>query len=90
MNYTEERPKVHDNILLKNDFVEDKDFGIKLIDKEKIDAQNNVLKFVLKTMRKNVLSGKSILSISLPVEIFRADSNTQRLCESMTLGPYFL
>lgn len=67
VNYTEERVRVHDNVLLKNDFVEDKDFGIRLIDKEKIDAQNNVLKFVLKTMRKNVLSGKSILSISLPV-----------------------
>lgn len=64
--------------------------GIKLVDKEKIDSQNNVLKFVMKTMKKNLFSGKSILSISLPVEIFKADSNTQRLCESMTLGPYLL
>jgi hypothetical protein len=52
--------------------------GIKLVDKEKIDSQNNVLKFVMKTMKKNLFSGKSILSISLPVEIFKADSNTQR------------
>lgn len=44
----------------------------------------------MKTMKKNLFSGKSILSISLPVEIFKADSNTQRLCESMTLGPYLL
>lgn len=41
--------------------------GIKLVNKEKIDAQNNVLKFIMKTMRKNLLTGKSILSISLPV-----------------------
>lgn len=52
---------------MKNDFVEDKEMGIRLIDQPKIDAQNNVLKFVMKTMRKNLLSGKSILSISLPV-----------------------
>lgn len=64
--------------------------GIRLVNQEKIDAQNNVLKFVMKTMRKNLFTGKSILSISLPVEIFKADSNTQRLCESMTQGPYLL
>ena len=33
----------------------------------------------MKTFRKNLFSGKSMLSISLPVEIFKEDSNTQRL-----------
>lgn len=75
---------------MKGDFVENKDGGILLVNKAKIDAQNNVINFIMKTMRKNLLSGKSILSISLPVEIFKADSNTQRLCESMTMGPVFL
>ena len=75
---------------MKSDFVVDKEMGILLVNKPKIEAQDNVLKFIMKTMRKNLLSGKSILSISLPVEIFRADSNTQRLCESMTMGPFLL
>ncbi len=52
---------------MKGDFVENMDGGILLVNKAKIDAQNNVINFIMKTMRKNLLSGKSILSISLPV-----------------------
>ena len=46
----------------------------------KIAAQNNVISFVMSTMKKNLFSGKGILNISLPVEIFNVDSNIQRLC----------
>lgn len=53
--------------MLKDDFVEDKDGGLLLINKRKIEAQDNVMNFVMKTMKKNLFSGKSILSISLPV-----------------------
>jgi hypothetical protein len=52
---------------MKDDFIEDKTDGIKLVNQAKIAAQDNVLKFVMKTMKKNLFSGKSILSISLPV-----------------------
>lgn len=38
--------------------------------KQKLQAQNNVLKSVFKRLGKNILSGKSILSISLPVDVF--------------------
>jgi hypothetical protein len=37
---------------------------------EKIAAQNNVLKNVFKNIGKNFFSGKSILNISLPVQVF--------------------
>lgn len=63
------------------------DWGFKLINQVKIAAQNNVLKFIMKTLKKNLFSGKGILNISLPVEIFNVDSNLQRICIAMSLGP---
>jgi hypothetical protein len=41
--------------------------GLKLINQQKINAQNNVLKFIMKTLKKNIFSGKGVLNISLPV-----------------------
>ena len=43
----------------------------------------------MKTLKKNLFSGKGVLNISLPVDIFNVDSNLQRVCESMSLGPEF-
>lgn len=61
--------------------------GMKLCNDVKAAAQNNVIKFVMQTIKKNLFSGKGILNISLPVEIFNSDSNIQRLCESMSMAP---
>ena len=84
----ESRKKVsYDNIMLKNDFVIDKEGGMLLVNQERIAAQNNVLKFIMATLKKNLFSGKGILNISLPVEIFNIDSNLQRLFESLALAP---
>lgn len=44
----------------------------------------------MKTLKKNLFSGKGILNISLPVEIFNTDSNLQRTCQALSLGPHFL
>ncbi len=35
-----------------------------------MDDQKGVLKFILTKIGKNILSGKSVLNISLPVDIF--------------------
>ena len=76
--------------MLKNDFVIDEKGGIKLVNQAKIAAEDNVIKFIMSTLKKNLFSGKGILNISLPVEIFNVDSNLQRLCEAMSLGPDLL
>lgn len=41
-------------------------------------------------MGRNFMSGKSMLSISLPVEVFGDDSNLSRLCNSYGFAPLFL
>ena len=66
--------------MLKNDFKADKSGGMILVNEAKIAAQDNVIKFMMSTLKKNLFSGKGILNISLPVEIFNVDSNLQRLC----------
>lgn len=66
--------------MFKNDFKADKSGGMILVSEAKIAAQDNVIKFMMSTLKKNLFSGKGILNISLPVEIFNVDSNLQRLC----------
>jgi hypothetical protein len=87
-----ERRKVmaYEHIMLKKDFRIDSKGGIVLTNETKIAAQNNVIKFIMSTLKKNLFSGKGILNISLPVEIFNVDSNLQRLCEAMSLAPDLL
>lgn len=80
----------YEHIMLKHDFSFDKTGGMVLTNQTKIAAQNNVIKFIMSTLKKNLFSGKGILNISLPVEIFNIDSNIQRLCESMALAPDIL
>ena len=64
--------------------------GFKLIHKKKIEAQNNVFAFIVKTLKKNLLSGKGVTGFSLPVDIFNVDSNLQRNCFMYSYAPYFL
>lgn len=49
--------------------------GIIFVNRKKIEDQKGVLKFILTKIGKNLLSGKSVLNISLPVDIFCAESN---------------
>ena len=57
----------YEHIMLKKDFQIDEKGGIVLVNQTKIAAQNNVISFVMSTMKKNLFSGKGILNISLPV-----------------------
>lgn len=60
------------------------------INEAKLKAQSSVLKSVLKTISKNIFSGKSILNISLPVTVFSVESNLSLICKSYAFGPLLL
>ena len=45
---------------------------------------------MLKKIGSNLLTGKSILSISLPVDIFETRSNLERVANSMVYAPFYL
>jgi hypothetical protein len=75
----------------KNEWIHDeKEGGMIFIHKKKIDDQKGVLKFILSKIAKNLVSGQSITNISLPVDIFSAESNLQRFLYSMCYGPLVL
>lgn len=58
--------------------------------KRLIEKQKYAVTFLLKKIGSNIISGKSILGVSLPVNVFEKRSNTERIAYSMTLAPDFL
>ncbi|CAD8094503.1 unnamed protein product [Paramecium sonneborni] len=77
--------------IFKKDFIrEEKNGGLKVINEEKLAAQKAVIKFLLTRIGASLMMGKSITSVSMPVSIFEARSNTERVCNSMGFAPIYL
>lgn len=51
--------------------------------------QRGVLSHFLKQMGFNMLNGKSILSISLPIKIFDAKSFLEKIAMFMKMAPHY-
>lgn len=64
--------------------------GIRYIDEKKMAEQRGVIKYILNRIGRNILEGKPITQISLPVDIFCPCSNLERIARSMGLAPHFL
>lgn len=64
--------------------------GLNYIHQKKMEMQKGVLKYVISKMGKNLMSGKGILSVSLPVDIFGTESNLERTARVMGYAPRFL
>jgi hypothetical protein len=64
--------------------------GLAYVDEVKMKEQKKVLTYIIKRIGKNILSGKGILNISLPVDIFCVESNIERLAMSFGFFPYYL
>ena len=47
------------------------------------------MKSIVKKIGTNLFSGKSILNISLPIQIFAAETHIQRLCRALAFAPHF-
>ncbi|CAD8120528.1 unnamed protein product [Paramecium sonneborni] len=77
--------------IFRKDFIrEEKNGGLKVINEEKLAAQKAVIKFLITRIGASLLMGKSITGISMPVTIFEARSNTERVCSSMGFAPIYL
>lgn len=57
------------------------------INMEKIKVQSGALKLIIKRMGRNLLTGKSLINMSLPIEIFGTDSNIERICKGYIYAP---
>ena len=57
--------------------------GLRFVNQKKLEIQKEVLTYMLKKVGTNLLAGKSLISISLPVNIFEKRSNLERACYSL-------
>ena len=63
---------------------------LKFIDQELLDSQKETLRFVLRQIGANLISGKSILNVSLPVDIFESRTGLERSASSFACCPDYL
>lgn len=60
------------------------------IDEEILKIQKSALKLIIKQITSNLMAGKSILSMSLPVELFSDDSALEGFAKILGFVPYFM
>lgn len=68
----------YDNFLIKNFIKTYNTPGLEYIDQESIKKQRSVFSYLLKKIGANVLSGKGIMNVSLPIYIFDQRSLLER------------
>lgn len=64
--------------------------GLVLKDKSLISKQKHVITHLLRSAGKNLIKGKGIMDVSLPVNIFESRSLLQRLLNSFGYAPIYL
>lgn len=79
-----------EHYVFNKDWVKMKDGGLSYHNKKNIDNQKKVAGYLLKKIGKNLLSGKSIMNISMPIDIFDTTSFLERIAYSFTNIPLFL
>ena len=60
------------------------------IDEEELKLQKGVLKLIVKQITSNLMSGKSIMSMSLPVELFDDYSTLESFSMIFGFTPIFM
>lgn len=59
-------------------------------DEKIIAMQKDIIKMIIKQLSSNIMSGKSIMNMSLPVEIFDSKSILQRVGMGFGYAPIYL
>ena len=54
-----------------------------------MEKQKNVIKYILKQISTNMMAGKSIMNMSLPVEIFYEKSFLEKCAEAFGFIPEY-
>ncbi|CAD8206494.1 unnamed protein product [Paramecium octaurelia] len=64
--------------------------GLVYTNKKLVSDQRSVLLDIIKRMGSNLLSGKSLMSVSLPIQVFEARSFLERMARAQGHAPIFL
>jgi hypothetical protein len=79
-----------EHYLLNSYWTREQDGYLYYHNKPVIDAQRRVMGYLLKRLGSNIIQGKSIMNISMPVDIFDKTSFLERIAYSFTNTPLFL
>lgn len=75
---------------LNKDWSIAKNGGLLWFNKQEMEVQSKVLTYLIGQLGSNLIQGKSVVNISLPVDIFDTKSFLERIANSYTYAPYFL
>jgi hypothetical protein len=64
--------------------------GLEFIDQDILEKQKTVLSYLLKKIGNNLITGKSVINVSLPIYIFDARSLLDTFAYDYRLAPHFL
>ena len=64
--------------------------GLHFLNKTINSNQRKVVTYMLKKIGKNLIQGKSLMSVSFPIDIFDTTTFLQRIASQFTYAPYFL
>ena len=64
--------------------------GLYFLNKLINSNQRKIVSFMLKKIGKNLIQGKSLMSVSFPIDIFDSSTFLQRIAKQFTYAPYFL
>lgn len=81
---------VNGHYALSKDWSRAKEGGLLWYNKKELEVQGKVLSYLIKRMGSNLIQGKSVINISLPVDLFDIKSFLERIAYSYTYAPYFL
>ena len=77
-------------VIKRSDWIYNKTGGFIYHNHKVLDVQKKILGYLLKRMGTNLIQGKSIMSISLPIELFETKSHLEKLAYNFTFAPYYL
>lgn len=88
MNFQNEKGKIQFN--LDNNFVKLDDGTLEMVNQYLLKKQKQVVGYLLKQLGTALVTGKSVMSISMPIGIFEARSQLERLGDNFVYAPHFL
>ena len=74
----------------KNGYRRVKDGGLECFHREELKSQEGIVLDLMKSAGKQLMEGKNVVGISLPVRIFEPRSTIERICDWWAFGPIYL
>ena len=85
-----ENNETQGHFAFKKDYVRGKNGGLSYLNTELMSEQKKVIISLLKQAGSNLIHGRSIMNVSLPLEVFEPRSFLERLARSFGHAPIFL